>query len=216
MASNGNRSYGVAYLLDHSYPSYVTGIIRVRINGDYTYHSIHLETSLTPSFDEILEPPISIVFEQVTIDIVMSWSFTKMGADMIRIHFSKVYPPPGDQFLVKDSAGNVVFEYKWNFGAEAMSPWVPGNVLTVEVVPTWSSIYGGVNHYYFEVDVMGVYDPEAPTTTTSTTITTTTTSTTTTSTTTTTTTSSMAFPPILIGFVTIGVVAIVAIILKKR
>jgi hypothetical protein len=162
--------FSLQYLLDYTYPSFIPGLVRVNLDGSVMYFDRELNADVEPSYVEIFDPPISIVVEQVTTDTMMSWAFTRVGAEMLRVHFHNVYPPPGDQFLMRDSEGMVVFEYKWNLGEEAMSPWVPGNTLYIDVVPQWQSIYGGVNHFYFTVDEMGVVDLEyTPTTHTTTT-----------------------------------------------
>ncbi len=165
MVEEGANEFTRQYVLDHSFPSHVTSLVRAGIQGEFYYISSLLTADLTPTYEEVLDPIVEVVIEGVTTQDRMTWIFSMMGADMIQLHFLKVYPPPGDQFLVKDINGNVIAEYKWNLGAEAMAPWVPGNVAIVEVVPQWMSVYGGVNHFYFEVDVLGIYDPEATTTT---------------------------------------------------
>ncbi|TFF95896.1 M24 family metallopeptidase, partial [Candidatus Thorarchaeota archaeon] len=165
MIDQGTRCFTHQYSLNTEYPSFVAGLVRVQLPDTTVYSSIHLDAKLNATYDEVLDPKVVVVVEGVTTEERMTWTFSKMGADMIQLHFLKVYPPPGDQFLVKDLDGNVVFEYKWNLGAEATSPWVPGCAAVVEVVPQWMSVYGGVNHFFFEVDIMGIYDPEATATT---------------------------------------------------
>jgi hypothetical protein len=160
MTHVGNDTFSIQYLLDYTYPSFIPGLVRAEFSGSSVYIDKELEVYTEPSYTEIFDPPISIVVEQVTTDTMMSWAFTRVGAEMLRVHFYNVYPPPGDQFLIRDSAGKVIFEYKWNLGEEAISPWVPGNTLYIDVVPQWQSIYGGVNHFYFTVDEMGVVDFE--------------------------------------------------------
>jgi hypothetical protein len=156
--------YTHQYLLDKDYASFVICLVRVDFQEETVYLTRAVGADLEPTYEQVLNPMVTIVVEGVTTDETMTWTFSKSGADMIRLHFLRVYPPPGDQFLVKDLQGRVVFEYKWNLGAEATSPWIPGSVAVVEVVPQWMSIYGGVNHFYFDVDIMGVFDPEATTT----------------------------------------------------
>ncbi|MFX1580471.1 MAG: hypothetical protein ACFFBJ_12530, partial [Promethearchaeota archaeon] len=161
--------YTLKYILDYNYPSFVPGLVRVTLDESVFYFGRELYADLEPSYIQAFEPNIRIVIENSPIDTLMSWVFTKVGAEMLRVHFYNVYPPPGDQFLIRDGQGRVIFEYKWDLGAEAMSPWVPGNTLYVDVVPQWQSIYGGVNHFYFTIDEMGVIDAEyvPPTSTTS-------------------------------------------------
>jgi hypothetical protein len=167
-----DSNYSHQYLLDYSYSSFVSSLVRVTIDGLAYYFDKQLHALLEPSYTEDFEPSIAVVVEDSSTDTLMSWVFAKVGAEMLRVHFHNVYPPPGDQFLIRDGQGKVIFEYKWELGAEAMSPWVPGNTLYVDVVPQWQSIYGGVNHFYFTIDEMGVVDteyvpPTDPTTTTS-------------------------------------------------
>jgi hypothetical protein len=164
MTSAGTESYVHAYALEHSHPSTVVTLVRVEFTEDCIYSSLELSADLEATYEDVLDPIVAVVVEGVTTQDTMTWIFSKMGADMIRLHFLKVYPPPGDQFLVKDIDGNVVAEYKWNLGAEAITPWIPGNVAFVEVTPQWMSVYGGVNHFYFEVNVLRIYDPEATST----------------------------------------------------
>ena len=153
-------NFSLQYTLDYTYSSFVPGLVRVTIDESVFYFDRELHATAVPSYNTNFEPPIRVVVENVVTDTMMSWVFTLVGAEMLRVHFSKVYPPPGDQFLIRNGAGKVIFEYKWDLGAEAMSPWVPGNTLYVDVVPHWQSIYGGVNHFYFTIDTMGVIDTE--------------------------------------------------------
>lgn len=161
--------YTLNYILDYNYPSFVPSLVRVTLDGSIFYFGKELYAEIEQSYIQEFEPHIRVVIENSPIDTLMSWVFTKIGAEMLRVHFYNVYPPPGDQFLIRDGQGRVIFEYKWELGAEAMSPWVPGNTLYVDVVPHWQSIYGGVNHFYFTIDEMGVIDTEyvPPTSTTS-------------------------------------------------
>ena len=101
------------------------------------------------AYADIYDPPVHVVIEQVTDEGPFRWIFSKVGAEMLRINF-----------LIKDSQGNVLFEYKWNLGEAAVSPWVPGNVLYLDVISTWSSEFGGVNHFYFTVDMLWILDTE--------------------------------------------------------
>jgi len=164
-----DSNYTTQYTLDYTFASFVPVLIRVEIDGSTFYFEKELHAVLEPSFNQDFEPPIGVVVENSPTDTMMSWAFTKIGAEMLRVHFYNVYPPPGDQFLIRDGEGKVIYEYKWNLGEEAMSPWVPGNTLYVDVVPQWQSVYGGVNHFFFTIDTMGVVDTEyvPPTSTTS-------------------------------------------------
>jgi len=170
MQNLANNTYGCSYIIDTTIPSLIDGLVRINFTNNTIYTLHRLEYSLDYSILRVLDPPIQIVLEQDTTDTPMRWIFSHIGAEMVRIHFLKVYPPPGDQFLVRNSTGHVIFEYKWNFGDPAVSPWVPGNTLFVDVIPTYQSVYGGVNHFYFTVDLMWMFDidasPTTPTTTT--------------------------------------------------
>ena len=218
MATEGANCFTHQYLLDHSYPSTVTSLVRVELSGSYYYASLLHTAELNATYEEVLDPIVAVVVEGVTTEERMTWIFSMMGADMIRLHFLKVYPPPGDQFLVKDINGNVVAEHKWDLGAEATVPWVPGNVAIVEVVPQWMSVYGGVNHFYFEVDVLGIYDPDATTSssTTSSTSSSSLTSTESTSSTTSGTSSAVGIDPILLTGAAAGVLILFVFLLQKR
>jgi hypothetical protein len=165
------------YLVDYSYASFIRSIFRVELSNDTVYLVNELTVNPGTAFvyEEDYDPPVHAVIEQVLRDDPYRWVFSKVGAEMLRINFYNVYPPPGDQFLVKDANGNVVFEYKWDLGAPAISPWVPGNVIYIDVTSTWSSELGGFNHFFFTVDLMWILDTEyiPPTTSTETSTTTT-------------------------------------------
>ncbi len=168
MSSLGEKIYQKKYTLDNTYPSFILGLIRVSFVDGTVYLGKELNATLESSYSVPFNPPIHVVVENDPRDTLMSWVFSRSGAEMIRLHFSSLHPPAGDQFLVRDADGNVVFEYKWNLREEATTPWVPGNILYIEVQPQWKSIYGGVNHFAFTVVEIGVFDTEyvpPPTTT---------------------------------------------------
>lgn len=165
----GNDTYQKKYIIDYTYPSHVNSLVRVSYADEVLYLGEELNVVVEPSYSVVLNPPIHVVVEDDPRDNLMSWVFTRPGAEMIRLHFSSVHPPAGDQFLIRDVDGNVVLELKWNLREEATTPWVPGNILYIEVQPQWKSIYGGVNHFAFTVDEIGAIDTEyvpPPTTTT--------------------------------------------------
>jgi hypothetical protein len=170
MTSHGKSQYQTTYTIDYSYPSLVNSLTRINFVDDVLYLGKELEVEVVPSYSVDIDPPIHVVVENDPRDTLMSWVFTRPGAEMIRLHFSSLHPPAGDQFLIRDADGNLVAEFKWNLREEATTPWVPGNVLYVEVLSQWKSIYGGVNHFAFTVDEIGVIDDEyvPPTSTTST------------------------------------------------
>ncbi|MGY5881664.1 MAG: M24 family metallopeptidase [Candidatus Thorarchaeota archaeon] len=180
-------SFSHSHLLDYSYPSFIRGILRINLSNDTVYIIYELECDLISDhiFEETYSPPVKVVVEQVLDDGPFRYIFSNFDAEMLRVNFYNLHPPPGDQFLVRDSEGNVVFEYKWNLGEGDVSPWVPGNILYIDVISTWKSEYGGVNHFYFTVDMMWVFDTDfSPSTETTTTNSTTSSTSTTTNTTT--------------------------------
>lgn len=221
MQKLASYNFSLSYHLDHSYASFIRSILKIELSNDtvYNINELTCEPNTEFVYEELYSPPVHAVIEQVTRDEPYRWVFSKVGAEMLRINFYNVYPPPGDQFLVRDGAGNVVFEYKWNLGSSAISPWVPGNILYVDVISTWTSEFGGVNHFFFTVDMMWILDTEY-TATTDTTTTTTTSSTTTTPNDTTTssidTPQSFDPPWILIGGLLCGGIALIAIYLRRR
>ena len=222
MVKDSPASYSCSYLLDYSYPSFIRGILRISLSNDTIYIITELECDLTSEhiFEETYDTPVNVVIEQVLDDGPFRYIFANNDAEMIRVNFYNLYPPPGDQFLVRDGTGNVVFEYKWNLGHGDVSPWVPGNILYVDVISTWKSEYGGVNHFFFTVDMMWVFDtdyiPSTETTTTNST-------TSSTSTTTNTTTSGSTENPLLLdpswiligGIFCIGIIA-TGIFIRRR
>ncbi len=190
MTNDVSTTFSLSYLLDYSYASFIRGILRIEFSNDTVYIVEELNCDLISNhiFEEEYDPPIKAIVEQVTAEGPFRYVFVNFDAEMLRVNFFNVYPPPGDQFLVRDSEFNVVYEYKWNLGAADVSPWVPGNILYIDVISTWSTELGGVNHFYFTVDLMWILDTNAtPTTITPTNSTATSTSTTTSATTSTTT-----------------------------
>jgi methionine aminopeptidase len=185
------NNFSITYLLDYSYASFIRSILKINLSNETIYIVNELECDPGTEFvyEEIYDPPIHAVIEQVDSDDPYRWVFSKVGAEMLRINFYNVYPPPGDQFIVKDGQGNVVIEYKWDLGAPAITPWVPGNILFIDVTSTWKSEFGGINHFFFTVDMLWILDTDytPPTSNATTTSSTTTTSTQTTFTTPTTT-----------------------------
>jgi hypothetical protein len=160
MNNLGGNLFQKKYTIDYTYPSLVNGLVRVSFADEVLYLGTELIVDIRPSYSVNVNPAIHVVVENDLRDTLMSWVFTRPGAEMIRLHFSSVHPPAGDQFLIRDVDGNVVQELKWNLREPAMTPWVPGNILYIEVQPQWKSIYGGVNHFAFTVDEIGVIDTE--------------------------------------------------------
>jgi len=162
MEKLSSTNFSISYNLDYNYASFIRSILRIELSNDTVYliNELTCDPGMDFVYNEIYEPPVHAVVEQVTRDDPYRWIFSKVGAEMLRINFYNIYPPPGDQFLVRDAQGNVVFEYKWNLGATVISPWVPGNVLYIDVISTWSSEFGGFNHFYFTVDMLWILDTE--------------------------------------------------------
>ena len=179
MTGLGNNTFEKRFVIDYSYPSFIPGLVRVSFADELVYLHQELSVAANATYSVELEPEVLVVVENDDSDTVFSWVFSRPGAEMIRIHFSTLHTPPGDQFLICDADGNIVYEFKWNLRPEATTPWVPGNLLYIKVQPQWKSVYGGVNHFYFRVDEIGVIDteyvpppdptttPNTPTTTTS-------------------------------------------------
>ncbi len=222
MSKVSSSAYSLSYFLDYSYPSFVRGLLKVTLSNDTVYFvkdlSCNLEVDII--YQEMYDPPIKAIVEQTLEDGPFRYIIAKQDAEMIRLNFYNVYPPPGDQFLVRDAEENVIFEYKWNLGDSAVSPWVPGNIVYIDVISTWRSDFGGVNHFYFTVDFIWVFDTEATTstTTTSTNSGTTTPSFTTTFTTVTTTGSPLVIDltSVLVGGIFCVSVIIIGLFLRKH
>jgi methionine aminopeptidase len=223
MQKQSATNFSRTYHLDYSYASFIRSILRIELSNETVYiiHELNCDPDTESVYEEIFDPAINIVVEQVTIDDPYRWVFTKVDAEMLRINFYQVYPPPGDQFLVKDGQENVVYEYKWDLGHSAISPWVPGNILIIEITSTWSSEFGGINHFFFTVDMMWVLDTDyTPTTTDTTTSSSTVTSTpvTTTDHTVTTTDIPLMLDPVWViigGFFCVGA-GIIGVIMRRR
>ncbi|TFG32028.1 M24 family metallopeptidase [Candidatus Thorarchaeota archaeon] len=210
-------SFSHSYLLDYSYPSFIRSIVRIKLSDDTIYitNELNCEVELTIIYEDIFDTPIKAVVEQVLEDGPFRYIFTNYDAEMLRLNFYNLYPPPGDQFLVRDGEGNVVYEYKWNLGEGDVSPWIPGNIVYVDIISTWRTDFGGVNHFYFTVDMMWVFDSEA---TSSTTTETTDTSVTTTTTTGTLTDLPLTLDPtlILIAGIFCAGIGFIGVYLKRR
>lgn len=219
MARISSNSYTNSYYLNYQFPSLIRSLQRIEFSNETIYTIQELRYELQHSYLEVFEPEFAIVVEQSNIDTPFRYAFSKVGAEMLCLNFSKLYPPPGDQFLVRDAQGNVIYEYKWNLGVGEISPWVPGNLIYVDIVPTTKSEYGGVNHFFFRVNMMWMYDSEyiPSTTTTTTAITTKTTDLpTTTETNTTTNSHSLSLDSMLMQTGIIISVILLALYLKKR
>lgn len=219
MADRTNTVYNHSYFLDYSYSSLIDCVFRVHFENETHYFSHLCKTGAKATSQMELDSPIVVEFG--TTDPPTFWRIEEPGVSMIRFRFGAFIAPIFDQMLIMDSNYTVFADWRMESGSNRWTPWIAGDSILLEVVPTESPLSGGVEDFSLNISMYEVIvgEPETqPTTTEPSTTTTTTTSTTSTNSTTT----STSDPPqnidsMLLGFSSgLVVLMVIGFVLWRR
>ncbi|MGY5880246.1 MAG: Xaa-Pro peptidase family protein [Candidatus Thorarchaeota archaeon] len=204
--------YDHSYFIDYSYSNLIDCLFRVHIENETYYFSHQMKTGAEATSQIDLTSPITVEFGST--DPPTYWRIEEPGVSMIRIRLDVFIAPNFDQMLIMDSNYNVFADWMTEKGNNRWSPWIAGDSIILQVVPTESPLFGGVEDFSLNMSVYevieGELEPPPTTTTTTTTATITTSSTNSTTTITSTTDPTQGIQTILVGFGS-GLVVLIAI-----
>jgi len=158
------------YMLNYSYSSSIECMLRVHIGNESHYFLYHVETQAEATSRIELGHPI--VVESGTLDPPTFWSIEEPGVTMIRFKFEEFSGPEFDQMLVMDSNHRVFTDLMGEGAKHRWTPWIAGEEIELQVVPTENPLFGGVGDFSLNISMYEVlvYTPpviEPPTSTTS-------------------------------------------------
>jgi methionine aminopeptidase len=175
MVQDFDNEFSLTYILDTSYSSQITSMVRIQFANDTYYFNriVSTEVEVKTSTSVTFEPPIQVNSDSLPPDSPLVWTLARAGAKLIRIRF-EVIDGGGDQFLIKDATSHSFVDYRHVHERFLWTPWIAGDELMIHVVATEPEFLGGVEAFRFTVDMMEYIDEEiqSPTTTETTTTTT--------------------------------------------
>jgi hypothetical protein len=103
-----------------------------------------------------LDTPIEVKYD--AIDPPLFWSIEDPGVTMIRFKFESFQAPEFDQMLITDSKHRV-FDDLMNDGSKHhWSPWIAGDAIELQVIPTEGPLFGGVGHFSLNITMYEVLE----------------------------------------------------------
>jgi hypothetical protein len=177
MDPDNTTIYSISYQLDYSYSSRLRIIARVNISGVHWFFSEEMHSTATASEHLPLDPAIDATIYTEPPESPLLWSITCPNASMIRVLFDVLDAPLFDQFLIMDSSGRVIMDYRGLHEKLHWSEWIAGDEFVVRIAASDSPLFGGVGDFRVRIDTIEVIygAPTITTTTTKPTFTTTTT-----------------------------------------
>ncbi|MHA1909833.1 MAG: hypothetical protein ACW98Y_21240 [Candidatus Thorarchaeota archaeon] len=148
MVSLSPIEYYYESVLNASYSSRRMLIIRTVKENSTHYQFQEFNRALQVKDAFVIDRGISVSHED-TFDTF--WSISHDEADMIRIRFSFLDAPVDAQMIIIDSRGAVVADMRGRYDFNVWSPWVSGNTIRVELVPTAIGGDGGIGNYTFTI-----------------------------------------------------------------
>lgn len=167
MQQLNTTAFSFSYQVDYTHSSRQCLISRANVSGQLWHFSETVCIQAIPSEQMPLDPIINATVYSEPPESPLLWTVSCANASMVRVLFDILDAPLYDQYLIMDSSGRVVMDYRGQHEKFHWSEWVSGNELVIRIAASDSPLFGGVGDFRIRVDtVEAIYgNPVAPTTT---------------------------------------------------